>query len=441
MRVVLAGTPMIGHLNPLLSIGRLLVANGHDVLGHSAGAHRERFEAAGMRFEPFPPPIDRDLSDLHQAFPELDALPAGPDKLGFLFRNAFIGPLAAQHASLASLLARHPADLVLSDNLFLGVLPFLLGPRAERPAIAFCGVTPLFTSRDDGAPNGPGLPPTADEDTLLDYELIKAFADEDFFGPIQGELDRALEAAGRGPLAMPMNDAGVALPDLYLQPTVAAFEYPRRDSPATLHFIGALPLPAIDMPLPGWADDVAKANRVVLVTQGTLANHDLGEVVAPTLAALADRDDVLVLVTTGGRPLDAIPGPIPGNARLARFLPYDWLMPRLDLVVTNGGYGTVNYALSQGVPVVVAGVNEDKAEVGARVAWSGVGLALQAESPEPEALRHAIDRVLDDKGYRLAARAMATRFSEADSGRRVLRLIEAAHAEHVAAAGPSPPLA
>ncbi len=426
MRIVVAGTPMIGHLNPLLSIGRLLVANGHEVLGHSAAAHRRRFEAAGMGFEPFPPPIDRDLSDLHQAFPELDALDAGPDKLGFLFRNAFIAPLAAQHASLASLLARRPADLVLCDNLFLGVLPFLLGPRAERPAVACCGVTPLFTSRDDGAPNGPGLPPTTSEDTLLDYALIKAFADADFFGPIQEALDRALEAVGRGPLAMPMNDAGVALPDLYLQPTVAAFEYPRRDPPTTLHFVGVLPLPVVDMPLPSWADDVAKAARVVLVTQGTLANHDLGEVVAPTLSALADRDDILVLVTTGGRPLDAVPGPIPANVRLARFLPYDWLMPRLDLVVTNGGYGTVNYALSQGVPVVVAGVNEDKAEVGARVSWSGVGVALQAESPEPQALRQAIDRVLDDQGYRVAARAMAARFSDADSERRVLRLIEAA---------------
>ncbi len=437
MRIVLAGTPMIGHLNPLLSIGRLLVSSGHEVLGHSAGAHRGRFEAAGMRLEPFPPAIDRDLSDLHQAYPELGSLDAGPDKLGYLFRHAFIGPLAAQHASLAALLQRHPADLVLSDNLFLGVLPFLLGPRAERPAIACCGVTPLFTSRDDGAPNGPGLPPTADEDTLLDYELIKAFADDDFFDPIQRELDRALAAVGRGPLAMPMNDAGVALPDLYLQPTVAAFEYPRRDAPATLHFIGALPLPAIDMPLPDWADDLARARRVVLVTQGTLANHDLGEVVAPTLAALADRDDILVLVTTGGRPLDAIPGPIPRNARLARFLPYDWLMPRLDLVVTNGGYGTVNYALSQGVPLVVAGVNEDKAEVGARVAWSGVGLALQTEAPKPAALRQAIDRVLDDDGYRLAARAMAVRFSEADSERHVLRLLEDARARHVAAAGAS----
>ncbi len=433
MRIVLAGTPMIGHLNPLLSIGRLLIANGHEVLGHSASAHRSRFEAAGMRFEPFPPPIDRDLSDLDQAFPELKSLDPGPDKLGFLFRHAFIGPLGAQHAALAALLECHPADLVLCDNLFLGMLPFLLGPRRERPAIACCGVTPLFTSRDDGAPNGPGLLPTADEETLLDYELIKAFADDDFFDPIQEELDRALAATGRGPLAMPMNDAGVALPDLYLQPTVAAFEYPRRAMPATLHFIGALPLPVIDMPLPAWAGDLPSAARVVLVTQGTLANHDLGEVVAPTLAALADRDDVLVLVTTGGRPLDAVPGPIPANARLARFVPYDWLMPRLDLVVTNGGYGTVNYALSHGVPLVVAGVNEDKAEVGARVAWSGVGVALQAEAPAPPALRQAIDRVLDDDGYRVAARAMAARFSAADSERQVLRLLEAAHARHVAA--------
>jgi UDP:flavonoid glycosyltransferase YjiC (YdhE family) len=62
-------------------------------------------------------------------------------------------------------------------------------------------------------------------------------------------------------------------------------------------------------------------------------------VVEPTLAALAGNDDLLVLVTTGGRPVEDVRGPIPANARLARFLDYEALMPRLDLLVTNGGYG------------------------------------------------------------------------------------------------------
>lgn len=424
---------MIGHLNPLVSIGTLLVADGHDVVGHSASAHRGRFETAGIRFLPFPAVIDQDLGDLDLLYPELKPLAAGPEKLRFLFRHAFIGRLVAQHASLMSLLKQFPADLIVSDNLFMGTLPLLLGPRAERPAIAHCGVTPLFTSRDDGAPHGPGLPPATDHMTILGYKLARGVADTAFFRPVQQEIDQALATIGRGPLAMPMNDASVALPELFLQPTVPAFEYPRKSPPASLHFVGTLPLPSIDLPLPDWAGDVTSASKVVLVTQGTLANHDLGEVIAPTLAALQDRHDILVLATTGGRPLDAIPGPIPDNARLAKFLPYDWLMPKVDLIVTNGGYGTVNHALSHGVPLVVAGINEDKAEVGARVTWSGVGIGLKTETPTRAALRNAINKVLRNDRFRTAALAMADRFSQADSEREVLRLLKAAVADHVAA--------
>lgn len=432
MRVVLAGTPMIGHLNPLLSIGRLLLAQGHDVVGHSASAHRHRFEAAGLSFEPFDRVIDQDLGDLDRIDPALKALPPGPEKLRHLFQHAFIDRLAAQYASLRGLLERSPADLVVADNMFVGTLPFLLGDPAQRPAIVHCGVTPLVTSRDDGAPNGPGLPPAAGDGLAAGYGMIRQLVDQAFFLPIQRGLDQALASVGRGPLDIPMNDAIVTLPDLFLQPTVAGFEYPRKAPPASLRFIGALPLPSVRVALPDWAADVAKAEKVVLVTQGTLANHELGDVIAPTLAALEGRPDVLVLVTTGGRPLDAIPGTIPDNARLAQFLPYDWLMPHVDLVVTNGGYGTVNLALSHGVPLVVAGVSEDKAEVGARVAWSGVGIGLKTDTPTASALRAAIESVLDDDRYRLAAEAMAVEFSKADSERQVLRLLATTVAGHAA---------
>jgi UDP:flavonoid glycosyltransferase YjiC (YdhE family) len=37
----------------------------------------------------------------------------------------------------------------------------------------------------------------------------------------------------------------------------------------------------------------------------------------------------------------------------------------------NGGYGGVNQAMSFGVPLVTAGLTEDKADVNAPVAWSG----------------------------------------------------------------------
>jgi UDP:flavonoid glycosyltransferase YjiC (YdhE family) len=104
-----------------------------------------------------------------------------------------------------------------------------------------------------------------------------------------------------------------------------------------------------------WAHELDGSRKVVLVTQGTVANHDFGLLIAPMLAALANEPDLLVVVTAGGRPIDAIPG-IPSNARLASYLPFEWVLPKVDVFVTNGGYGSVNQAMSLGIPLVTAGL-------------------------------------------------------------------------------------
>jgi UDP:flavonoid glycosyltransferase YjiC (YdhE family) len=95
------------------------------------------------------------------------------------------------------------------------------------------------------------------------------------------------------------------------------------------------------------------------------------------------EENVLVAVATGGRPVVSLPA----NARAAEFLPYDDPLPKTDVHVTNGGYGGVQYALRHGVPIVAAGRHEDKPEVIARVAWSGVGRRIRTEFPKPAAVR------------------------------------------------------
>ena len=64
-------------------------------------------------------------------------------------------------------------------------------------------------------------------------------------------------------------------------------------------------------------------------------------------------------------------------------------------MVTNGGYGAVQRALSMGVPLVVAGNTEDKPEVAARVAWTGAGVNLRTGTPTPSAVRAAVREVLE----------------------------------------------
>ena len=422
MRILIASTPMTGHLNPLLTIGRLLIAEGHEVVGLTGSALRERIEGIGAQFQPLPAGADLDLRDILSVVPELKDIAPGLEWLRVAIERLFVDTVPVQHKGLQQVLRDFPAEIVIGDDMFFGVLPMLLGPRSKRPPIVLCGISILHWRREDGAPHFLGLPPATTQAQLNEYAAISQEHDGVVNQPLARRLNRSLKDLGVGPLSMTLYDSVVELADAYMQMTVPSFEFPR-DIPPSVHFIGALPIIPNQAPLPAWAHELDGSRKVVLVTQGTLANHNFGLLIAPTLAALANEPDLLVVVTAGGRPIDAIPGPIPGNARLASYLPFEWMLPKVDVLVTNGGYGSVNQAMSFGIPLVTAGLTEDKADVNARVAWSGVGIDLATNEPTPQALRDAIRTVLDKPNYRSRASLMAEEFDGIDTRSEILRIV------------------
>ena len=157
---------------------------------------------------------------------------------------------------------------------------------------------------------------------------------------------------------------------------------------------------------------------MVHVTQGTLDNADLSRILGPTMEALAG-DDVLVVATTGGPDPAPLRPTLPANVRLERFIPHDLLLPRVDVMVTNGGYGGVQQALAHGVPLVVAGDSEDKPEVAARVRWSGAGVDLRTGRPTPVQLATAVRRVLEQPSFRQRATALQIEIAQTDAGQTI----------------------
>jgi len=216
------------------------------------------------------------------------------------------------------------------------------------------------------------------------------------------------------------------LPDLYLYLGVQGLQYPGHSvSSSKVRYIGNIPPTPGQYPLPDWWQKLDKSKRLVLVTQGTVANWNLGQLIGPTLQGLSEERDLLVIVTTGGKPAEDIPVDIPANARVVPFLPYEQVLPKIDLLITNGGYGTVNMALAQGVPIVCAGLTEDKEEVSANLQWSGGGINLRTNEPNPEAVRTAAREVLDRSVYRDRAKELAQEFASHDTEAELLALLEA----------------
>ncbi len=397
---LVAANPLPGHVLPMLQIGADLRRRGASVTMLTSADHRDAVTARGMRLQPLardgvltPPSTGRWLPGL------VRRSVIGRQEM----RSVFIAPLAAQYAALRRVLEHSRVDAVLVDLAFTGVLPLLLGGRPRPPVLVF-GVGPLTLSSVDTPPFGAAWQPWAG----MNYTSMTWAVHRLLIADIQAELDAALRSVGSPPAPVALTD-WPRMADRLLQLTVPRFEYPRRDLPANVEFIGpVLPEPDGAAPtLPEWWQRLQAARTVVHVTQGTHDNADLDRLVGPTLRAFADDPDTVVVATTGRRDGQRLRTGVAANAIVTDWFPYHLLLRQVDVMVTNGGYGGVHHALRQGIPLVVAGETSDKAEVAARVAYSGVGVNLRTARPSPAVIAAAVRRIRADDGYRAAARAIA----------------------------------
>lgn len=405
-------TPAHGHVMPLLQIARHLLTRGHEVSFLTSSRYADRVIAAGARFIALPVEADVDLDDADGAFPERVGL-TGPAALRFDMSNLFVRPGPAQLDAVRAELQERPVDAVLTEPLFVGCALLQLLPERERPPVVALGIFPLGVRSVDTAPFGLGVTPMPGPIGRLRNAALRQVAERAIFGGVQREADRmARREVGRDLGGFVLDWAGRA--DAYVQFTVPEFEYPRADLPATVHFAGPMPAASSDVAVPDWWPDLDGTRPVVHVTQGTIANTDFDQLVVPTITALAASGH-LVVVSTGGRPLSALPDGLPANVRAAEYLPYDRLLPLTDVLVTNGGYGGVQQALAQGVPIVVAGQTEDKVEVSARVGWSGAGINLRTTTVTPREVGRAVERLLGDPSYRGHAERIGAAMRSADA--------------------------
>jgi MGT family glycosyltransferase len=420
--ILLCSTPVRGHIAPLLAVTRALTAHGHDVRFLTGGRYRQAVERAGARFLPLPKGADFDDRTIDETFPGRVGL-TGPAAVRYDMMEIFLRPVPQQAAAIDAALNAEHTDVVMAESLFAGIMPLLLRPRHARPAVLNLGIVPLGLISRDTAPAGLGIPPMAGAIGRLRNALLNRFATRVVLGSVQKEAQRLVKSV-----------AGNEFPEFFLnwmarsdgvvQFTVQEFEYPRSDLTTPVHFVGPVSQSAsTDIPLPSWWHDLDGSRPVIHVTQGTVANNDFSELVLPTIRGLAQRD-VVVVVSTGGRAVSALGTDLPANVRVASLLPYDALLAKTSVMITNGGYGGVHFALQHGVPLVVAGMTEDKPDVTARVAWSGTGVNLRTNRPAPAAIARAVDRVLADPSYRAAAQRIGERIRTADGVDGILPLVE-----------------
>lgn len=400
---LLSTMPATGHVNPMIPVATELIRRGHRVTWHIGPSYAERAAATGARVVAF------------DHTPDFDAVPIVPDPGAkgmaagvSIQRRLFIDRMAGQVADYQAILDDTPADVVVTDLCSLGAAAL---HDLGGPVWATLGITPLVTLDPEIPPWGTGRPPATTAMQRTRNRINHWLARRLFLPKVTALLNAERDHLGLPPLPAGQHYADVLRsPYLHVMPTTQVFEYPRAAMEPQVRFVGPLmPAPPADFTAPTWWGDL-DGRTVVHVTQGTYATDETN-LIEPTIAALAG-EDLLVVVTT---PDAAKLHMVPRNVRVAPFIPHARLLPHVDVMITNAGYNGVLTALAHGVPLICAGRTEDKADVSARVAWSGAGIDLATDTPSADIIRDAVRAVLSDPAYRRHASRIRDDFARHDA--------------------------
>lgn len=419
--VMIQAMPFRGHVAPLAEVARAFVAAGHDVRAYTGTRHRGAFERAGAAVVPWRAAPDFDEHDLAATFPRLVGR-KGPAQLLRNVEDLFVRTAPGQVDDLLAAHAERPWDVIVGDDLSIGAA--LASELTETPW-ATIAITPLALQSRDLPPVGLGIRPGRGPAGRARDAALRRIVPLMFAG-----VQRAYDDQRRL-LGLPADDRPFAeacySPDLVCATGVPELDWPRTDLPSSVVWVGALaPAGAADVPKPAWWPDLlADPRPIVIVTQGT-QNTDPADLVRPPFAAFG-RQPVQLVATTGRADAPTFPFPAPPNSRVAPVVPFSELLPRTDVMVTNGGWGGVLAALANGIPLIVAGGDIDKPEVAARVRAAGAGISLGTGRPRPRQVLRAWRAIHEEPAYRAAARRISARLAEHDGPSEVvghvLRLI------------------
>ncbi|CCC06519.1 hypothetical protein SMACR_04912 [Sordaria macrospora] len=403
---------------------------------------------------PSPPVSEPEATTTDKAAPE----PTWRDRILFIAREMIISPIPSQHRSLLAALVHmhrlyssHPSTshpsipsqrrvIVIAESMFNGLLPLFhsapLPPFIPKP-IAFLALSvmiPPLRSVD--------LPPLITEpvefsttsssssssethrkrvaemwrDWEVDTKDLKDFMVEKVEREAGGkDFAKAMDAherkKGRESGWAWLSGENFVGYNHVFQVGVESWFYKTEEGwPGNWSFVGVVPklVPVLEEEAKqALVEEVKRARekegkKVVVVTQGTV-EIDPRQLIIPTLQALSARqEDILVVAILGhrGRKLhkDVL---VPGNVKVTDYLPYDAILPYADVFVNNAGYGAVMHGIGHGVPMVVAGEEQDKKENATRVQWRRHGIKLSRSWTEGKEyvkeLGEAVEKVFDDK--------------------------------------------
>jgi MGT family glycosyltransferase len=381
MRFLFVVPPLVGHVNPTISVARALEARGHTV---AWAAHPDVVRPLLPRGATLIP-LDGTISP--QALAEVSARAEtvrGVAGLKFLWED-FLVPLARTTAESVDRAVDEvgPAVVVVDQQALAGAL---IARRRNLPWAT------LATTSADMVESVSSLP------------KVRAWVNEQLL-----QLQREI--------GMPEVDRFDLSPHLVIVFSTRELAGSPGSSVRHQEFVGPSISDRPDHTAFPW--ESLGSDPIVLVSLGTV-NASRGAAFYRT-----------VMTALGGRPLqviliapEEIAGTAPDNFIVRRRVPQLQLMPRVAAVVCHSGHNTVCEALAHGVPLVVAPIKDDQPVIAEQVVNAGAAIRVRFGRVGSDELRTAVMRLLHEDVFRAAAATIQASFRRAGGAARAADLLE-----------------
>lgn len=382
-RIFFFSLPAHGHVNPTLPLVRELTARGHQVVYYETEEFRDRIEAAGAAFvsvEPYMPPAPENLDRV-----------VGKD-FAALIEMVTETTLVLDERVAKDIAANKP-DLIIGDSVcFWGRL------LAKKHGVPFiCSTTTFAFNKRTSGRMKPRLPEILR--TIIGMQRIEKSMQRlrDHGYPVSSFLD------------VIQNDSTtdtIVYTSRLFQPEGETFG-------ENYAFVG----PSVMQCYPRRAH----GRPVVYISLGTVL-HDAPKFYRSCIRALSGMD-CDAIISIGSKVDPAALGEIPENVQLFPRVNQLDVLASADVFLTHCGMNSVSESLLCGVPMVLFPQHSEQEAVAGRTQELGAGLRLKRAAPKD--IRKALETVLTDERFKLAAQAIAQDFAECGGVKEAAEFVEA----------------
>lgn len=378
--------PLTGHINPTLSMGTALLERGHRVawitLDQSLG---DRLPVGGELLV-----IHYDQNDLQKKDSEkyLDIITKkivyGIDSIKFLYEEVLIPLNRHSYEGIADLLDQFKPDLVITDHqMFAGAIA---ATKKNYPYVTSVTAPAAIKVMDE-------LP------KVHEWEVKQIVALQKEFGILAS--------------------SSIACSDLATLVFTSRDFFGKMDLPEHFKFVGPV-FNRRKTSIPFRWEAFHTSQPKILVSIGTTFDHEHKKAFfAKVIEAFAHEDLHVVVVSD-----PALFETWPHNFTVQRQVPQLELLPHLDAVVCHGGHNTVCETLMNGLPMVVIPIAYDQSHVAGRVFRVGAGERLNFNRFKASHLKEAVNKVLYNDSYKIAAEQIKQSFMQAGGTERAADLLE-----------------